>query len=72
MAEEFREVTVTRRVRLVEHWCPACGRKFKGGPLKVYCLPSCAQRAAYQRHAEQRRAERRERYRQQKGPARAD
>jgi hypothetical protein len=72
MAEEYREVTVTRRVRLVEHQCPACGRTFKGGRLMVYCSNACAQRAAYHRHAETRRAKRRERYRQQKGPTHAD
>lgn len=70
--EREMEITVTRRIKLLEKVCPVCGKTFWGPKLRVYCTGRggvCANRANYRKHAEARRQQRRESYRRQKGEA---
>jgi hypothetical protein len=65
--EKEMEITVTRKIKLLEKTCPVCGKIFWGPKLRVYCTGRggvCANRANYLKHAEERRTERREVYRQ--------
>lgn len=67
--EKEMEITVTRRVKLLEKVCPACGTTFWGPKVRVYCTGrggTCANRANYLKHAEQRRRHRVEKYQAEK------
>ena len=63
--EKEVEITVTRRLKLIEKVCPVCGKRFWGPKVRVYCTGRggvCANRANYLNHAEARRVHRRQTY----------
>jgi hypothetical protein len=72
--EKAMEVTVTRRVKLLEKVCPNCGKTFWGPKVRIYCTGrggACANRASYLKHAEQRRQQRMEKYYAEKKAAKS-
>jgi hypothetical protein len=56
------ELTITKRVTIVEKQCPVCGNTFEGQTNKKYCGLPCQMKANYARHAEQYRKARMKKY----------
>lgn len=60
------EVTMKRRIPLLEKTCPQCGKRFLGEKRSIYCSKACAKRASYWRRPEVYRQKRLESYQRQK------
>jgi tRNA(Ile2) C34 agmatinyltransferase TiaS len=58
--EKFREITVTRRLKVRDAVCPVCGSTFRATGRGVYCTSACRVRADYARHGDERRRAARE------------